>query len=273
MHKRIVIIFLIIAMLSTVCACGEAPIEAVDPGTETTAPSPTAAASPPLPVESPEPTVESEPEIMPIENKTEEYLRAKLIYDTLYETIGNPIGVAAIMGNMSHESRLCPWRYETDTTPNFTQSRALTDQMNSTMDFPTRETRYIFAHRGIYSNDMVGFGLCQWTALGRKELLYDFAVETGRLLDDPEMQCDFLMQELTNRYPELLELLHGADTTWEAVLWFREIYERADVGAMSTNKRIEAAEQCLVLFAPEYAQEPYLSMSEEELLEKLEAPQ
>ena len=271
MKKRWIAVFLAAVLVFGLAACGEPAVEAVNPQP---IPEETEPAATEEPAAEPEPS--EEPEASPIvseEMEIEEYRRARLIYETLYQHIPNPVGVAAIMGNMSHESRLCPWRYETDTTPGFQQSRELADKMNLTMDFPTRETRYMFAHYGVYANDMVGFGLCQWTALGRKELLYDFAVEQGKLLDDPVMQCEFLMWEMENSYPELLELLKGAETAWEAVLWFREIYEKADVGAMSTNKRIEAAEQCLVLFAPEHAKEPYLSMSTEELLERLEAPQ
>ena len=71
-----------------------------------------------------------------------------------------------------------------------------------------------------------GYGLCQWTG-ERKGYLYDLAMENGTSVGDLLTQCEFIMQELRNDYPELLEYLVNAEDELSATLEFSNVYLQA----------------------------------------------
>lgn len=245
------------------CGCGsnDAPLaEAVSTPTINAEPS-----AEPTPEPAPEPTVA--PEIL-----SEEEARATQIWNLLSEHFDNPYAIAGIMGNMSRESRLCPWRYEGDNSENFIRSSNMADIVNIDLSFPTRESRYYFTYFGLSYDGRTGFGLCQWTALGYKVQLYDMAVETGRNIDDVELQIDFLMMTLNRDHPELIDILENDDGSLIAVQHYLSVYEKGVSGDADLFRRHEAAEEILALFAPEYADERFTSLSKEEIYKNLDIP-
>ena len=199
------------------------------------------------------------------------YERCVQIYETLSEYFSNPVAVCSIMGNMARESRMCPWRYEGDDSESYAVSKAFAEVVNSDLKAPTRETRYYFSKFAVNLDNRTGFGLCQWTALGRKELLYDMAVETGLDIDDVTLQCQFLIWEMQVRYTELTEMMEEQTDSLLCLQYFMNGYEKAYSNMADLYRRHEAAEEFLCLFAPEYASlEKYKELSADELLEILD---
>lgn len=72
---------------------------------------------------------------------------------------------------------------------------------------------------GKYTNfvkDSAGYGLAQWTFWSRKQNLLNYAKQKKSSIGDLNMQLEFLMQELTNSYPKVLNLLKTAKSVREA---------------------------------------------------------
>lgn len=68
---------------------------------------------------------------------------------------------------------------------------------------------------GSYQNfvrDSAGYGLAQWTFWSRKQNMLDFARAAGKSIGDLEMQLDFLFQELSGSYKQVLSTLKTATT-------------------------------------------------------------
>lgn len=201
------------------------------------------------------PTVE--PSIAPEEPRSYE----RKIYDTLMEGLdGNAYAACAIMGNMHRESRMCPFRYETDGTDGYTQSKEFVKVINKGLENPTDITRFYFSHYAVQFSDTVGFGLCQWTDFGRKNRLYDFAVQDGSYIDDALMQCRFVLYELENYYPEIYESLLNTDDMEHATRYFAGSYEKAldYFSGVGQGYRYNAACYYYEMFNPEKAAEQEL---------------
>lgn len=110
----------------------------------------------------------------------------KVIWDFLYKKIGNPYGVAALMGNLWVESHLNP----KDLQGTYERKLGMTDdQYTSAVD------------SGLYTsdqfiNDSAGYGLSQWTYWSRKKSLYEYAKKANKSIGDLEMQLAFLWEEI-----------------------------------------------------------------------------
>lgn len=61
-----------------------------------------------------------------------------------------------------------------------------------------------------------GFGLAQWTTPARKSGLYTLAKQKGVSIADEEMQLEYLLHELEERFPSVLKVLKSAKTIKEA---------------------------------------------------------
>ncbi len=137
----------------------------------------------------------------------------KKIWDTLLAKIGNPFGVAGLMGNLFAESGLRP------------------DNLQNTYEkkLGMSDASYTAAvDNGSYSNfikDSAGYGLAQWTHRSRKEKLLAFARERGASIGNLDMQLDFLMKELTG-YSSVLKTLRTATSVREASDIVLTKYER-----------------------------------------------
>ena len=143
---------------------------------------------------------------------------AGIIWNYFVEQFDNPYTAAAILGCIDSESSCEPTRVEGDFTSQFYFSQDYTDSIDngsvSREAFIKYLPRYKCGH---------GYGLCQWTG-ERKGYLYDLAMENGTSVGDLLTQCEFIMQELRNDYPELLEYLVNAEDELSATLEFSNVY-------------------------------------------------
>lgn len=122
----------------------------------------------------------------------------KHIWDTLYAKIGNPYGVAGLMGNLYAESALRPDNLQGSFEDALGHSDASYTQAVDSG-----------AYTG-FATDSAGCGLAQWTASDRKESLLAYAKEQGKSIGDLDMQLDFLYHELETKFPDVLAQLKNA---------------------------------------------------------------
>lgn len=128
----------------------------------------------------------------------------RLIWDFLLDKIGNPYGVAGLMGNLYSESALYS---------------ANLQQKYETLLGHTDESYTLAVDLGLYKNfvnDRAGYGLAQWTTAGRKTNLLAFANDRGSSIADLDMQLEFLYHELEQGFPGVLAKLKAATSVREA---------------------------------------------------------
>ncbi len=131
----------------------------------------------------------------------------RIIWDFLLEKIGNPYGVAGLMGNLYSESAL--------------RSINLQQRYERLLDH-SDESYTLAVDLGIYPpekfiNDRAGYGLAQWTHPSRKQRLMDYAKKIGaESISDLQMQLEFLWIELQLRFPHVLRVLQRATSVKEA---------------------------------------------------------
>ena len=154
----------------------------------------------PAPAPTPEPVKET-PVATRAATKTAE---PKVIWDYLIKQIGNPFGVAGLMGNLKAESAL----------------RSINLQQSYEKKLGYTDDSYTDAvDSGKYSkfaSDAAGYGLAQWTSGGRKKNLLAYAKETNSSIGNLQMQLEFLMQELRGSYKAVLSVLKNANSVREA---------------------------------------------------------
>jgi hypothetical protein len=143
------------------------------------------------------------------------------VWDFLMERIGNPYGVAGVMGNLYAESGM--------------RSINLQNTYEHSLGYSDQEYTDV-VDSGAYSydsfrTDEAGYGLAQWTSGGRKANLYKYAESTNRSIGDLDMQLEFLWRELISGYPRLVSTLQNANSIREASTAFLTQFERpADQG-------------------------------------------
>lgn len=133
----------------------------------------------------------------------------KTIWDFLMNKIGNPYGVAGLMGNLYAESALQPNNLQNT----YEKKLGYTDvSYTAAVD------------NGSYTNfvrDSAGYGLAQWTYWSRKENLLKYAQSKKKSIGDLTMQLEFLYKELSESYKSVLNTLKNAKnirTASDAVL-------------------------------------------------------
>ena len=130
--------------------------------------------------------------------------KAKKIWEFLMKEIGNPYGVAGLMGNLYAESGL--------------RSNNLQDTYQSKLGY-TDQTYTKAVDENTYTNfikDSAGYGLAQWTYHTRKQGLLKYADEAEISIGDYETQLKYLMYELKNNFKTVFETLKKAKTVAEA---------------------------------------------------------
>ena len=130
--------------------------------------------------------------------------RDRIIWDFLLDRIGNKYGAAALMGNLYAESGL--------------RSDVLEYEYHEKLGFNSKEYTGA-ADTGSYGNfasDKAGYGIAQWTCPKRKEKLYCYAKEKDVSVSDINMQLDFLMMELNEDYPSVMDALKNAENIKKA---------------------------------------------------------
>lgn len=127
----------------------------------------------------------------------------KKIWDSLLKFIGNPYGVAGLMGNLKAESGLNPKALESTYRTKLGMTNA---QYVKAVD----DGSYQF-----FQSDGAGFGLAQWTYESHKQNLLTFARYKGTSIGDLDMQLEFLQADL-NAFSAVLGTLKTAVSVREA---------------------------------------------------------
>ena len=147
------------------------------------------------------------------------------IWDALLSAIGNPVGAAAVMGNLYAESGLNPGNLQ----DSFEKKLGMTDEEYTRA---VDECRYIH-----FADDGAGYGLAQWTYGGRKRGLLEYARSLGASIGDIDMQLGYLLNEIADM-PELCRALMDAADIRAASDRVMLEYERpADTGEAARAKR------------------------------------
>lgn len=127
----------------------------------------------------------------------------KIIWGYLMSKIGNPYGVAGLMGNLYVESKL---------SPTYLQS-SYGKKLNMTgNEYVEKVDNGSYLN---FVNDSAGFGLAQWTVSSRKQELLKFAKEQSASVGDLSMQLSFLWKELQT-YTTVINTLKSAKSVREA---------------------------------------------------------
>lgn len=130
-------------------------------------------------------------------------MSAQRIWDYLMERVGNPFGVAGVMGNLYAESGLNPVNLQNT----FESKLSYTDQSyTEAVDSGTYRD---------FVEDGAGYGLAQWTYWSRKQRLIFMARERGTSVGDLDTQLEMLWTEL-QAYSKVLAVLKDAQSVREA---------------------------------------------------------
>jgi hypothetical protein len=157
----------------------------------------------------------------------------KLIWDICLDVIGNPYGVAGLMGNLMAESSMNPMRK----TGGKGDIRKLSGQEYVNKIMNGEYSLYDFAHDG------VAFGLVQWCYYSRKEDLFRHAVTYKMDISSIECQVGYMLYELP-KYKTVWKTLKEANSVNEASDIVLLRYEKpADVSDKAKAKRALYAEQ------------------------------
>jgi len=177
----------------------------------------------------------------------------KAVWDFLIGKIGNPFGVAGLMGNLYAESCLIP--------------NNLQNSYNTSLGY-TDEAYTNAVDKGSYANfvkDCAGYGLAQWTYHTRKKALLEYAREHNASIGNLSVQLDFLYEELSGSFKSVLTALEEATTVLEASNIVLTRYEcPADQGASVQTKRASFGQK----YYDSYA-DPVSSTEPEESSEEL----
>lgn len=129
------------------------------------------------------------------------------IWNYFINKIGNPYGVAGLMGNLFAESGLYPNNLQNS----FNNSLGMTDEEY------TRSVNSGAYTANQFINDEAGYGIAQWTYYTRKEGMYEyFQSGTYTGIDDIYLQMDFLWYELNWSFSSVLQTLKNAKSIREA---------------------------------------------------------
>ena len=171
--------------------------------------------------------------------RTEDTSSEGQIWNYFVGQFNNPVGAAAVLANINAESSCFPQRVEGDLSSKGTVSSNYTQSVD---DGSISLASFISDTPGKgYGN---GYGLCQWTR-ERKAGLYYLAQERGTSVGDLMTQCEYIMMELTNDYPTLLEYLWTVTDPRAAAREFCYVFEQA----ASAGDRADIAESYLEKYA------------------------
>lgn len=137
-----------------------------------------------------------------------DYGYSKAVWDNLMTYINNPIGVAALMGNLFAESGIVPYRCEKDnnSTNKFLASKNYTKDVDSGL-----VSENAFVNGGLYEGKP-GYGLAQWSYYSRKQALYNMW-KSGNYnsIGNIDLALVYLKSELdTHGYNDTLSVLQNA---------------------------------------------------------------
>lgn len=155
----------------------------------------------------------------------------KIIWDYLLSKIGNPMGVAGLMGNLKAESSFNP--HNLNNTAN--KKLGMTDDQYTEAVDSGKYTKFI--------NDGYDYGLAQWVYSSRKKGLLTLANKQKKSVGDLQLQLEYIWQEL-QAYSAVLRTLRNATTIKEASDDVLIRYEKpANQGESVKEKRLKYAEE------------------------------
>lgn len=136
-----------------------------------------------------------------------------------------PEGACGLMGNQFSESMgflanklelLCMKRYKKKgkTYTDATYTQAVDNGKISRAEFLSPMGKHY------------GYGLVQWTTSGRKAGLYDRAKKKGVSIADEDLQIEYVLWELKNRFPKVLQKLKTTKSVQEASDYVLQYYEQ-----------------------------------------------
>ena len=138
------------------------------------------------------------------------------IYKTLRQSGMTEAAALGMMGNMMCESGLEAGRVQGDFSSFRTVSKS----------YVQRVTSHALSKED-FCRDGLGFGLCQHTFHSRKRALFEWWEQSGKPLDDPIMQCEFIVAELKKDYRSLwTELCRQGNDLYTCTKLICEQYER-----------------------------------------------
>lgn len=153
-----------------------------------------------------------------------------ITWERLMLDIGNPYGVAGLMGNLFAESTINPV-CKTGGDKSVTGKEYALMVQEGVIDPET------FVHDG------VAFGIAQWRYWSRKEALFLYCRENNKDISDLDAQIDYLLKEIRT-YKTVWDTLLKAKTVKEASDIVLERYEKpANVGDSAKKKRAEFGQQ------------------------------
>ena len=134
------------------------------------------------------------------------------IWLQLSSFINNDYGLAGLMGNIWAESGFKPNNVENygETHYGWTDDTYTAAVNNGTESFVRI---YEFPNNRFHP---LGYGICQWTSVDRKQGLYDMKVQRGVSIANMHLQIDWLKHELSTSYANVLSVLQNATSVREA---------------------------------------------------------
>ena len=134
-----------------------------------------------------------------------ELTNTEKVYNYLTKNLGlNKASVCGIMTNIYAESGMIPNNLENTYNKKF----GLTDEeYTARVDKGKGEYKTSSGAKRNFRTDYCGYGLCQWTSLGRRDKLMDKALERKTSVSNIDMQLDFMAEEMENSYPAVWKTL------------------------------------------------------------------
>ena len=152
----------------------------------------------------------------------------QICYNRLRQKGISEAGALGILGNFQCESGCEPFRLQGDFSSYRTMSKAYVQGV--TNGSISRQT---------FSRDAKGFGLYQLTYWTRKQGYYDFWKQSGKALDDAELQVDYALLEMEREYRDLLAFLRVTTDVFTATSRVCREFERPAVN--NIDARYQAA--------------------------------
>ena len=149
-------------------------------------------------------------------------MKTKEIYDILRSGGLSHAGALGMIGNMMAEAG--------SSLPSNIAQRGMTKLSDAQYTAAADNGLIDFVH------DAVGYGLCQWTYKTRKQALLDYAKSCGVSVGNGVMQCEFVLRELLEYYPELWKFLKETDDIDEASDRICKEFERPAVNNLLTRR-------------------------------------
>lgn len=175
-----------------------------------------------------------------------------LVWSALYSAIGNPYGVAGLMGNLKAESALNPKNLQN----NGNRALGMTDDQFTEAFDNGQYSVDTFIHDGY------GYGIAQWTYWSRKQALAEYAASVGASIGSLEMQLGFLVQEI-KKYSAVWKVLVNATSVKEASDAVLTKYEKpANQSEENKERRASLGQPFYDQFAPQREQPVYTAVIE-----------